>query len=234
MFAQLNPATARRQRSLGSASLLLHGLLLAWLLHTPEPQRLTAASVAQGQNGRSVTRLYWPSKFPDDSTHSSPDNATERYRHQRLGHDKLTWKAPEQPPKLAVSANQPVHANAEDSSKTQTLSTEGHGAQAGQLYGTLNRGSFFGDEIRPALPITTSDPVVYPWQLPNSGGNEIIEITIDERGNIVSKTVLQSLGADIDNKCLAALDNWHFQPAMRNGKPISSKQDAIFPFKARG
>lgn len=122
----------------------------------------------------------------------------------------------------------------EDTSQTQTLSALGHGAQAGLPYGTLNRGQLYGDEIRPALPIQTSDPNVYPWQLPTSPGNEIIEITIDERGEVVKKTVLQSLGEDIDNKCLAALENWHFQPATRNGTPIPSKQDAIFPFHARG
>jgi hypothetical protein len=58
MFAQLNPVNARRQRWLGSGSLALHALLLAWLLHTPDPQLLTAVSVAVGQNGKSVTRLY--------------------------------------------------------------------------------------------------------------------------------------------------------------------------------
>ena len=93
---------------------------------------------------------------------------------------------------------------------------------------------FFGNEVRPALPIATSDPVVYPWQLPDSPGNEVIEITIDERGEIVRKTVLQSLGPDIDTKCLAALENWHFHPATHNGAPIPSKQDAIFPFPRRG
>jgi TonB family protein len=76
--------------------------------------------------------------------------------------------------------------------------------------------------------------MVYPWQRPLSEGKVIIEITIDERGEIVRRTVLQSLGADIDNKCLAALENWRFQPATHNGAPIPSKQDAIFPFKARG
>jgi outer membrane biosynthesis protein TonB len=234
MFAQLNPATARRQGWLRIGSLTLHALLLLWLLHTPEPTLLTAVSVASGQNGKSVTRLYWPSKTPDDSTQSSSDSATQRYRHQRLGHDKLTWKSPQQPPKLAVPQNTLASANAQDNSKTQTLSALGHGAQAGPRYGTLIGGPFFGNEIRPALPISTFDPVVYPWQLPDSGGNEVIEITIDERGEIVRKTVLQSLGPDIDSKCLAALDNWHFQPATRNGAPIPSKQDAIFPFRARG
>jgi hypothetical protein len=234
MFAQLNPASARRQRWLRTASLAFHGLLLAWWVHVPDPQLLTAESVASGQNGKSVTRLYWSSKSPDDSSQSSSYNATERYRHQRLGHEKLTWKAPAQLAKLATPQNPLAHTNAEDNSKAQTLSALGHGAQAGPRYGTLVGGPFFGNEIRPALPIATFDPVVYPWQLPDDAGNEVIEITIDERGEIVRKTVLQSLGPDIDSKCLAALDNWHFQPATRNGAPIPSKQDAIFPFKARG
>jgi TonB family protein len=232
MFAQLNPATARRQRRLRMSSLALHALVLAWLLHTPDPQLLTPVSVASGQNGKSITRLYWPSKSPDDSSQSSSDAAKQRYHHQRLGHEKLTWKSPAQLPK--PTAPQIELANAEDASKSQTLSAQGHGAQAGPTYGTLVGGPYYGNEIRPALPIATSDPVVYPWQLPNSGGNEVIEITIDERGEIVRKTVLQSLGADIDNKCLAALENWHFHPATRNGAPIASKQDAVFPFRARG
>jgi hypothetical protein len=232
MFAQLDPANARRERWLRLASLTLHGLLLVWLLHPPAPVRLTAFSVALGQNGTSVTRLYWPSQHLDDSTHSSSDGAIERYRRQRLGHEKLLWKTPAQVAKLAPTPLS--HTEAEDNSKTQTLSALGHGRQAGLPYGTLNRGPFFGDEIRPALPVATSDPVVYPWQLPDSAGNEVIEITIDERGEIVRKIVLQSLGPEIDSKCLAALENWHFQPATRNGTPIASKQDAIFPFKARG
>jgi TonB family protein len=233
MFAQLNPATARRQSWLRIGSLALHALVLAWLLHTPDPQLLTANSVAAGQNGKSITRLYWPSKSPDDSSQSSSDNAIQHYRHQRLSHEKLTWRSPAQPP-MPTAQNTLARANSEDSSKTQTLSAVGHGAQAGPNYGTLVGGPFYGNEVRPALPITTSDPVVYPWQLPDYPGNEVIEITIDERGEVIRKTVLQSLGPDIDNKCLAALENWHFHPATRNGAPIASKQDAIFPFHARG
>lgn len=233
MFEQLNPATARRQRRLRVVSVALHAAILAWMLHAPEPRLLTPTSVALGQNGTSVTRLYWSSKNPDDSTHSSSDLATERYKHQRLG-QKLTWKAPLQQSKLPAPQTPVARAEQQDKSETQTLSALGHGAQAGLPYGTLTRGQLYGDEIRPALPVATSDPVVYPWQLPTAPGNEVIEITIDERGEIVSKTVLQSLGPEIDSKCLAALENWHFHPATRNGSPIPSKQDAIFPFRARG
>lgn len=233
MFAQLNLATAQRQRMIRVGSLALHAGLLAWLLHAPEPRRLNPNSIALGQNGKSITRLYWRSNSPDDSTHSSSDDATEHYRRQRLGHEKLTWKAPTLLAKLAppVPLTRP---DAEDTSKNQTLSALGHGAQAGLPYGTLKSGQMYGDEIRPALPVTTFDPVVWPWQLPDSPGNEVIEITIDERGEIVRKVVLQSLGPEIDTKCLAALENWHFHPATLNGAPIPSKQDAIFPFKARG
>jgi len=233
MFAQLNPATARRQRRLLIISCGVHAMLLAWLLHAPEPMRLNPSSVALGQNGTSLTRLYWSSKSPDDSSHSSSDLATERYRHQRLG-QKLTWKASPQSEKLHAPETPIARSEQADNSNTQTLSALGHGAQAGLPYGTLNRGQLYGDEIRPALPVATSDPSVYPWQLPDAAGNEVIEITIDERGEIVRKTVLQSLGPDIDSKCLAALEDWRFRPATRNGAPIPSKQDAIFPFKARG
>ncbi len=233
MFAQLKPAEGRQQRGVKAASVVAHALLLAWMLHSPEPMLLNPVSVALGQNGKSITRLYWSSKTPDDSSHSSSDLAKQKYRHERFG-QKLTWKAPAQPPQLAAPSMPLAKVEKEDTSQTQTLSALGHGAQAGLPYGTLNSGQLYGDEVRPALPIQTSDPSLYPWQYPTTAGNEIIEITIDERGEITNRTVLQSLGDDIDTKCLAALENWHFHPATRNGRPIPSKQDAIFPFRARG
>jgi len=233
MFTQLSSATARRQHWLRALSVGLHAAILAWLLHAPEPQLLNPVSVAFGQNGTSVTRLFWSSKHPDDSSHSSSELATERYRHQHPG-QKLMWKAPQKLAKLTAPQAPVVRTEEQDNAKTQTLSALGQGAQAGMPYGTLRAGELYGDEIRPALPSVTSDPVVYPWQLPTSAGNEVIEITIDERGEITNKTVLRSLGPDIDAKCLAALENWHFHPATHNGSPIASKQDAIFPFRARG
>jgi TonB family protein len=233
MFMQFNSETARRQRWVRVGSVTLHAVILVWLLHAPEPHLLNPNSIALGQNGKSVTRLFWSSKNPDDSTHSSSDLATQHYKHQRLG-QKLSWNAPPKTAKRSAAQTPVARAEDQDNAKTQTLSALGHGAQAGQAYGTLRSGQLFGDEIRPALPVATSDPVVYPWQLPTSPGNEVIEITIDERGEITNKTVLQSLGPDIDAKCMAALENWHFHPATRNGSPIASKQDAIFPFRARG
>jgi outer membrane biosynthesis protein TonB len=42
------------------------------------------------------------------------------------------------------------------------------------------------------------------------------------------------MGSKLDQKVLAALENWRFQPATHNGVAIASKQDAIFHFHARG
>jgi hypothetical protein len=233
MFAQLNPATGRRQRWLLMGSVVAHCFVLAFLLRAPVALRLQPHTIFIGENGTSVTRLYWSSNHPDRSTQSSSDKATQRYLHERLGHNKLTYPQPTEIAK-AAPVNPLARADAQDDSKAQTLSAVGHGAQAGARYGSLYRGDFYGDEVRPAIPSVTSDPVVYPWQLPDVAGNEVIEVTINERGEIVDKKVLASLGPDIDTKCLAALESWHFQPATRNGAPIPSKHDAIFPFKARG
>jgi TonB family protein len=231
MFSELNAASSRQRRWL-VVSLALHGIFLAWLLHASEPLLLQPNSVAMGHNGRVVGKLYFPTQSPDESDTSSSDQATQVYRHQRMGHAKLVLKP--NIAKLSLPALQTAPAGAEESAETATLSKLGHGAAAGLPYGSMPGGPVYGDEIRPALPIATADPVVYPWQRPDSEGKVIIEITIDERGEIVRKTVIQSLGAAIDNQCLAALENWRFQPAMRNGMAIPSKQDAIFPFKARG
>jgi TonB family protein len=230
MFAQSNPHPTPRQTALLVASLAMHGLLLGWLLLPSEPQLVNPVSVERGENGRVLSRLYWPNRSPDDSDSASSDTATEKYHRQRLAHTKLTFKQNNAP----RPSNVPLApTESEDQSKSQTLSSQGHGALAGSPYGTLINGAATGDEIRPALPVQTVDPVAYPWELPNMEGNVVVEITIDERGEIVNKAVLQSMGPKLDQKALAALSGWHFHPATRNGVAIASKQDAVFHFRGR-
>jgi TonB family protein len=234
MFLQQNSDTARNQRRVLAGSLALHAALFIWLLHAPEPRLLMPSSIALGSNGRVLTRIYWPTPSPDDSTTSSSRSASEVYRHQRLGHQKLVWKPTSALAKLPPPRSTLTPSAVEDNAKTATLSNLGHGTTAGLPYGSLPGGPVYGDEIRPALPVTTADPIAYPWELPATGGRVVVEITIDERGEIVHKTVLESLGSKLDEKVLEALNNWHFHPATHNGVAIASKQDAIFHFHARG
>ncbi len=233
MFVQLNPKAAKSQRRALAGSLALHGMLFAWLLHTPEPQLLNPRSVAMGHDGKVVARLYFPTLSSEDTT-SSSDSASQVYRHQRLGHAKLIWKQNPGQAKLGQPPAMLSPSGAEDDAKTTTLSKLGHGAPAGHPYGTVPGGPVYGDEVRPALPVAMPDPVVYPWDLPESEGNVVIEFTIDERGEIVRTTVIQSMGPKLDEKALAAAENWRFHPATHNGVAIASKQDYIFHFRARG
>jgi TonB family protein len=230
MFGELN-FDARQQKML-TGSLVVHALLFAWLLHAPEPRLLTPESVAIGRNGKVLTQIYFPTQSPNDSTTSSSDRATAVYRHQRLGHNKLILKQTQA--KLSLPSLPTPPSAAEDDAQTATLSKLGHGAPAGLPYGSVPGGPIYGNEIRPALPIAMPDPLVYPWQLPPSEGNVVIEFTIDEQGDVIRTAVVQSMGPELDEKALAAAGNWRFRPATKNGVAIASKQDYIFHFRARG
>ena len=227
MFAEHHPQPTRGRRIL-AGSLVLHAVLLIWLLYPSEPMLLNPVFYRIGRNGTSTSHLYWTTPATDKSKFSSAPTATENYRRQRLGQNKIAFTPSPPPAKLQPRRLTP--AKEQDNSPTQTLAKRGNGAPAGTPSGSLNGVIAYGPDIRPALPVTTSDPVVYPWQLPKSEGRVVIEITINERGEITNKIVLESLGPDIDNKCLAALDGWRFRPATKFGAPIRSKQDAVFPF----
>src|SRR5260370_15752385 len=149
MFVEPKSETWSRQPRVLAGSLALHGLLFAWLLHAPEPLLLNPTSIALGRNGRVLTQLYWPSQTPDDSSTSSSDHATEVYRHQRLGHEKLTWKRISTSAKLPLPNAPLPPSGVEDNAKVATLSRLGHGATAGLPFGNMPRQALCGDAILP-------------------------------------------------------------------------------------
>jgi protein TonB len=102
--------------------------------------------------------------------------------------------------------------------------------RAGSEDGSMSSGPVTGTEAKPALPLVFPDPELYPWQLANLQGDVIVEVTIDEKGNVTETRVLQSLKAEIDNKVVATLKTWRFRPASVDGVAISSRQDVHFHF----
>jgi periplasmic protein TonB len=103
--------------------------------------------------------------------------------------------------------------------------------EIGSQLGSSADGPAFGDEVKPALPVSFSDPTIARTEVPPGlQGDVIVEITIDAEGNVSQTKLLQGVGHGIDEKVIAAARAWHFQPATRNGVAVLSKQDYRFHF----
>jgi TonB family protein len=48
----------------------------------------------------------------------------------------------------------------------------------------------------------------------------LLELVIDEHGNVKSATLRQPIAEHYDEQLLAAAKNWKYRPAKRNGIPV--------------
>ena len=215
MFQQLPQGMAVRWRAALAASTATHLLGLSLLLWQPAPAFVRPQAVVAGAGGISVTALYLPYQR---GVRSQP--ATER---------RISLPASKVKPLRHLRSPAPLKADlkADKDQPGDALQT----ARAGSAYGSLADGPSEGREIRPALPVIFVNPEVSRSELPpNVQGDVVVEVTIDARGNIVEKRILQRIGYGIDEKVLAALEGWRFTPATQDGVPISSQHDIHFHF----
>lgn len=228
MFAPIQPA-AGRPRLATYCSVAAHGVLLLWLLHAATPKLVAPSFVVNGDHGAYIAHLYWPNQHTQ-TTDASPGTAAADSQPRLNAH--LTWKRPAK----AAKAAEPELPSPKIGLDDQT-SAPGQAAQArpaGSPLGTVLEGPLSGEEVRPALPVVSPDPHVASDDLGGLQGDVVVEVTIDENGNVIQKVVVQSLAPAIDGKVLEALDNWRFRPATRNGVPIASKQDVYYHFPRLG
>lgn len=224
MFSKLHASALRRPAPAPWSSVAVHLLLLGWLVFPRSAVFLTPVSVQRGERGSSLTPIYFDSQFGKDTASTSA--RAKRSPHPHSASSQLTWqrvhKAQEAYRRDSRETLNPK-AEAGESLATKQL------PPVGSPFGSLAQGTLYGQEIRPALPIVSPDPVFGSGELAGiSSGDVVIEITINERGEIVQKVVVRSLGPAIDARVLAALENWHFRPATRDGVPIPSKQDVYY------
>ena len=213
--------TAKLQRRKGLyVSLALHGLLFAWILYPVTPEYVKPQTVLSGRNGTSMIYLT-----PAQLKQAASSHVSETM--QENAQLTLERKKKIQPKKKAF-------ARTPEALAMDTAVQNKPEAPAGTPYGSLSYGSTDGSEVRPAIRVSGSEPRVSTYDLDGvPEGNIIIEVTIDERGNIVSKLVLRSYNPAVDHKVLAALEDWHFLPALRDGVAIPSKQDVYYHFPIR-
>jgi len=229
MFTQLKSGATDRQARWLAISLTAHAFVFVWLLYSAAPKFIAPMSVRAGETWGAVTQLYWPADVSPGTAGDAQASATIPDEQPKK---RLRWERRHKP--LKHHDQQTRDARSGPETPTTASTATGGATPAGMPYGSLGSGSISGDEIRPALPVAAVDPVIDPADLPSAEGSVIVEVTIDDKGNIVQKTVIESLTPAIDAKVLAALENWRFLPATRNGVAIPSKQDVYYHFRPRG
>ena len=204
MFQQLPRA---HQRTTLWLSLALHCALL-YIVISAGPRFIQPSSIAFGNadSGVSTQIVYLgPSSIPRHTPLRAPRPKT---KHQPAA--KLTSPEEESEPSLDA----PIES-----------------ARAGSLVGSSSTGPRTGYESRPALPVVFPNPAVDRADIPSGvAGDVVVEVTIDEKGNVAEAKVLESLGYGLEDKVLEALKSWHFTPATMNGVAIASRQDVHFHF----
>lgn len=204
MFGQIR--YPRRQHAL-SASFVAHATALAMVAFHFAPTAVKISSVMKGEHG--AARVTQIASEADDVSY--PFVA----KPEKSALSALKLRAQKKPKRLKDDKNR-----AEETS-----------VRAGLDYGSMSDGPTSGSEVRPALPFIFPDPPISRSDIPDGvQGKVVVEITIDELGNVIDTKLLQGLHPAIDAKVIATLKQWRFRPATRDGHAIASKQDALFNF----
>jgi periplasmic protein TonB len=210
-LVQVSPARRRRWSSSLLAAAGLHLLVLVILCWPSIPIFIKPRLIAHGEGGNAT---------PDSVTLYLPDDI------QLAAQDK-----PALLPLPAVTHKKPQKSRVKKRTNNLEVEKPANSLEAGSELGSGDDGAASGDEIKPALPVAFPDLKISLSELPGGvQGKVIVEVTIDAQGMVVEERLLQGLGHGVDERVIAVLRNWRFRPATRNGLPIPSKQDVVFPF----
>lgn len=201
------PIEHRRPRHPLTGSFVVHAAIVAAISFHFTPTAVKISSIMKGDHGQShVTQLA-----SEATDVSFPVIA----KSDKSPFSTLKLRAQKKPKKLNDDKNRAAETT----------------KRAGADYGSLSDGPEYGSEVRPALPYIFPDPPVSISDLPDGvKGKVVVEITIDELGNVIDTKLLQGLHPAIDAKVIATLRTWRFRPATRDGHAIASKQDALFTY----
>jgi TonB family protein len=205
----------------------VHCIVLVVMLRAPNPVLVKVQQLRQGNGGRSYARLYWSNDAPG-LTSNSEASKSKQQRETTIRSKKL--EAPSNSPQIRLERHERVLA-ATRNDRTLDTGKSSNPATAGSTYGTLSEGAVTGSEVRPALWISGPNPALAAEDFAQGlEGSVIVEITIDDQGNVVATSLLQSLSPAVDARVIEALQMAHFIPAKRNDISIPSKQDVYYHF----
>jgi TonB family protein len=86
-------------------------------------------------------------------------------------------------------------------------------------------------DATPAFPVFSPKPPVRDRALlPGSERQIVIDVNVNETGDVVGESLVTGMGNALDQIVLDTVKTWHFHPATVNGNPVASEAELIFPF----
>ena len=215
MFAELKPTGRRRWDLALLLSLAVHIVVVLVLAHHSAPAFIMPSDIALGTPGSSGSVIYLAP--------TGAERVVEVPEEPRFSLHAAALKPPS-PPKPQM----PVHGN-KRSTEGATLDAT---ASGGSFYGARIPGApLTGHEIIPAFPQVFPDPAISRADLPAGvQGDVVVEVTIDEHGNVVELKLVRGIGYGIEERVLTTLRQWHFRPASRDGVTIASQHIVTFHY----
>lgn len=87
------------------------------------------------------------------------------------------------------------------------------------------------EDASPAFPVFAPKPPVTDRSLlPASEQKIVVDVKLNELGDVVSESLIRGLGNRLDQAAMQIVKTWRFQPATLNGRPVASEAEVIFPF----
>jgi protein TonB len=215
VFTELPPPDRKRWDLSLLVSLAVHVVALLVLTYHSKPVFVMPSDVALGTPGSSGSIVYLAPTGPER-------------KQAPIEKPKLQLVVTKKPAIVPRQLPPDTHEN-EAGTETAKLDTT---AQGGSLYGSRVPGSpLTGHEIIPALPQVFPDPAVSRADLPPGvQGDVVVEVTIDEQGNVVELKLIRGIGYGIEDRVLSTLRRWHFRPASKDGTTIASQHIVTFHY----
>lgn len=215
MFSLPNPTDRRRWDLSVAGSFAVHVLAILVLTHHSKPIFVMPSDVALGIPGSSGSIVYL-----------APVGAEKVVAEQERPKIALHPKVPKLTPPLGSPS---LVRESQNASATSPFDQTAH---AGSPYGSRVPGApLTGHEVIPALPQVFPDPAVSSSDLPPGvQGDVVVEVTIDERGNVIELKLIRGIGYGIEARVLETLRQWRFRPASKDGVTISSQHIVTFHY----
>ena len=186
-----------------TASVALHFSVLGVLLYARSPQ-LAPAALPGDSNGQLLSLTYSPGRSAPASTLQARKRAADPPAHVRAVSTPVPAPMPPSAPAVASTS-------ADAATGTDALGD--------------------GDTTL-ALVVAHPSPQPDLTQLPSgTRGDVVVDVVIDANGRIAKFTMTRGLGHGVDETVLAAIRQWTFQPATRNGIPVASEQELLFHYE---